>query len=116
MPSWNTNGEYLQSVIDHFYLTVNQLHSIPSFFQYGFAPKGSSVVVYRNKDYRRFQYFMAPDWQGGLYATATFAGTVLLLLSLLLEISTRGHEYEKGYRIKNMVTLFRRQFPGKQQC
>jgi hypothetical protein len=23
----------------------------------------------------------------------------------LLEISTRGHEYEKGYRIKNVVTF-----------
>jgi hypothetical protein len=33
-----------------------------------------------------------------------------------LGISTRGHEYEKGYRIKNVVTFFRRQFPGKQQC
>jgi predicted nucleotidyltransferase len=34
----------------------------------------------------------------------------------ILEISTRGHEYEKGYRIKNVVTFLRRQFPGKQQC
>jgi hypothetical protein len=33
-----------------------------------------------------------------------------------LEISTRGHEYEKGYRIKNVVTFLRRQFPGKRQC
>jgi hypothetical protein len=33
----------------------------------------------------------------------------------LLEISIRGHEYEKVYRIKNVVTFFRRQFPGKQQ-
>ncbi|XP_064630555.1 sphingosine-1-phosphate lyase-like isoform X2 [Lineus longissimus] len=43
--------------------------------KYGFAPKGSSVVMYKNKDYRRFQFFMAPDWQGGIYATATFAGS-----------------------------------------
>jgi hypothetical protein len=33
-----------------------------------------------------------------------------------LEISTRGHEYEKGYWIKNVIPLFRIQFPGKQQC
>jgi hypothetical protein len=39
-----------------------------------------------------------------------------LLYIYVLEINTRGHEYEKGYRIKNVVTLFWWQFPGKQQC
>jgi glutamate/tyrosine decarboxylase-like PLP-dependent enzyme len=32
--------------------------------KYGFAPKGSSVIMYRSKDIRRFQYFVAPDWSG----------------------------------------------------
>lgn len=32
--------------------------------KYGFAPKGSSVIMYRTKDIRRFQYFVAPDWSG----------------------------------------------------
>ena len=44
--------------------------------QYGYAPKGSSVIMYRDRSYRQFQYFVEPDWTGGIYATPTFAGTI----------------------------------------
>ena len=43
--------------------------------KYGFAVKGSSVVLYRNKQLRRAQYFAYPRWTGGLYTTATIAGS-----------------------------------------
>jgi len=43
--------------------------------KYGFAPKGSSVLCYKNTDYRRYQYFLQPDWPGGIYASPTFAGS-----------------------------------------
>ncbi|KAL2083235.1 hypothetical protein ACEWY4_021008 [Coilia grayii] len=43
--------------------------------KYGYAPKGSSVVLYRNKRYRHYQYFVAPDWQGGIYASPSVAGS-----------------------------------------
>ena len=43
--------------------------------KYGYAAKGSSVVLYRTKELRRFQYFTYPKWTGGLYATATIAGS-----------------------------------------
>lgn len=43
--------------------------------KYGFAPKGSSVVLYRNSELRHFQYFVAPDWPGGIYASPTIAGS-----------------------------------------
>lgn len=43
--------------------------------QYGYAPKGSSVVMYKNQEFRRFQYFVTPDWTGGIYATATTPGS-----------------------------------------
>ncbi|KAM8924582.1 sphingosine-1-phosphate lyase 1 [Pelodytes ibericus] len=43
--------------------------------KYGYAPKGSSVVLYRNKHYRHYQYFVAPDWQGGIYASSVIAGS-----------------------------------------
>jgi len=43
-------------------------------FQYGYAPKGSSVIMYSDHKYRHFQYFVQPDWPGGIYATPTFAG------------------------------------------
>lgn len=43
--------------------------------QYGYAPKGSSVVLYSDKKYRSYQFFVDPDWQGGIYASPTIAGS-----------------------------------------
>lgn len=43
--------------------------------QYGYAPKGSSVILYSDKKYRHYQYFVAPDWQGGIYASPSIAGS-----------------------------------------
>ncbi|XP_038599625.1 sphingosine-1-phosphate lyase 1 [Tachyglossus aculeatus] len=43
--------------------------------KYGYAPKGSSVVLYSDKKYRHYQFFVAPDWQGGIYASPTMAGS-----------------------------------------
>jgi len=43
--------------------------------KYGFAPKGSSVIMYRNKNIRHHQYFVASDWPGGIYATPALAGS-----------------------------------------
>jgi glutamate/tyrosine decarboxylase-like PLP-dependent enzyme len=43
--------------------------------KYGYAAKGSSVVLYRGKDLRRFQYYTVADWPGGLYLSPTFAGS-----------------------------------------
>lgn len=43
--------------------------------KYGYAPKGSSVVLYSNKKYRSYQFFVHPAWQGGIYASPTMAGS-----------------------------------------
>ncbi|EKX36578.1 hypothetical protein GUITHDRAFT_97529 [Guillardia theta CCMP2712] len=43
--------------------------------KYGFAPKGSSVILYRTHELRHFQYFVAADWTGGIYATPSLAGS-----------------------------------------
>ena len=43
--------------------------------KFGYAAKGTSVVLYRGQELRRFQYFVAADWPGGLYCTPTFAGS-----------------------------------------
>jgi len=43
--------------------------------KYGFAPKGSSVVLYRNKALRQYQYYICPDWSGGVYASPGLAGS-----------------------------------------
>lgn len=43
--------------------------------KYGYAAKGTSVVLYRGEELRHFQYFSIPDWPGGLYFSPTFAGS-----------------------------------------
>ncbi len=43
--------------------------------KYGYALKGSSVLLYRSKDLRKHQYFTYPDWPGGLYLSPGLAGS-----------------------------------------
>ncbi|HYY79456.1 MAG TPA: aspartate aminotransferase family protein, partial [Actinomycetes bacterium] len=43
--------------------------------KFGYAAKGTSVVLYRGAELRRFQYFTASDWPGGLYLSPTLAGS-----------------------------------------
>jgi sphinganine-1-phosphate aldolase len=43
--------------------------------KYGYAAKGTSVVLYRGDDLRHAQYFTFTEWPGGLYMTPTFAGS-----------------------------------------
>jgi sphinganine-1-phosphate aldolase len=43
--------------------------------KYGYAAKGTSVVLYRGRELRRFQYYTTADWPGGLYMSPTFAGS-----------------------------------------
>ena len=43
--------------------------------KYGYAAKGTSVVLYRDKDLRHFQYYKTARWAGGLYFSPTFAGS-----------------------------------------
>ena len=43
--------------------------------KYGYAPKGSSLVLYSRSFYRNYQYFCYPDWPGGIYGTPTITGS-----------------------------------------
>ncbi|RPD57568.1 PLP-dependent transferase [Lentinus tigrinus ALCF2SS1-7] len=43
--------------------------------KYGFAPKGNSVIMYKDASLRRFQYYVNPDWVGGVYASPSIAGS-----------------------------------------
>lgn len=43
--------------------------------KYGFAPKGNSTVLYRSAELRTYQYFVSPDWSGGVYASPGIAGS-----------------------------------------
>lgn len=43
--------------------------------KYGYAPKGTSVVLFNEPKLRHYMYFCYPDWTGGLYCTPTIAGS-----------------------------------------
>lgn len=43
--------------------------------KYGYAAKGTSVILYRNPDLRRYQYFTTTEWPGGIYFSPTLAGS-----------------------------------------
>ncbi|RXW20269.1 hypothetical protein EST38_g5579 [Candolleomyces aberdarensis] len=47
--------------------------------KYGFAPKGTSVIMYRTPELRRFQYYINPGWTGGLYASPGLSGSRSLI-------------------------------------
>ncbi|VDM51259.1 unnamed protein product [Toxocara canis] len=43
--------------------------------KYGFAPKGTSLILYREVNLLHHQYFCYGDWPGGIYATPTLSGS-----------------------------------------
>lgn len=43
--------------------------------KYGFAAKGASTIIYRDRALRRHQFFARSDWSGGLFGSTTVQGT-----------------------------------------
>lgn len=43
--------------------------------KYGYGPRGSSVVLYKNNELRKYQYFCFTEWPGGLYGSPTMTGS-----------------------------------------
>lgn len=43
--------------------------------KYGYAAKGTSVILYRGAELCRQQYFVSTEWSGGLYFSPTLAGS-----------------------------------------
>lgn len=43
--------------------------------KFGYAAKGASLVLHRDAEQRKHQYFATTDWSGGLYASPTMTGT-----------------------------------------
>ncbi len=64
--------------------------------KYGYAAKGTSVVLYRNPELRRYQYFVASDWPGGLYASPSIAGSrpgalIAICWAVMLRMGEKGY-------------------------
>jgi glutamate/tyrosine decarboxylase-like PLP-dependent enzyme len=43
--------------------------------KYGYSTRGTSIIMYRNKEIRRHQFFTYADWPGGLYGSPTMPGS-----------------------------------------
>ncbi len=43
--------------------------------KFGYAAKGTSVVLYRGQELRHYQYYTTTEWPGGLYFSPTLAGS-----------------------------------------
>lgn len=43
--------------------------------KYGYSVKGTSILMFRNKELRNGQYFMMTDWSGGKYASPGIEGS-----------------------------------------
>lgn len=43
--------------------------------KYGYSSKGSSVVLYKNSEIRKFQFSLYTKWNGGVYGSPTMTGT-----------------------------------------
>lgn len=43
--------------------------------KYGYAPKGTSIVLYRNSELLQKQLYVNPDWCGGIYFSPTLSGS-----------------------------------------
>lgn len=43
--------------------------------KYGYTPKGSSVIMYKEKKYRHYQYTVTTEWPGGVYGSPSVGGS-----------------------------------------
>jgi sphinganine-1-phosphate aldolase len=43
--------------------------------KYGYGLKGTSVLAWRDKRYRKYHYYAEPAWKGGLYASSGLLGS-----------------------------------------
>jgi sphinganine-1-phosphate aldolase len=70
--------------------------------KYAYASKGTSVVLYRDEELRRAQYFPYANWTGGLYSTPTIAGSrpgALLACAWAALVSIGEEGYQERVRL-----------------
>ncbi len=72
LPFWEEIGEPVPA----WNFAVEGVTSISAdIHKYGYCFKGASVVIYRDAAMKRRQHFLFDGWPGGLYGSATTAGT-----------------------------------------
>ena len=64
--------------------------------KYGYGAKGSSIILYRNRELRREQFFVNTTWPGGLFGTPTLLGSrsgapIVIAWALLKLLGKEGY-------------------------
>ncbi len=83
---------------DRYDFSMSGITSISAdFHKYGLTEKGISIVMYNNEKYINSQYFVYPDWCGGIYATNTLLGSRpgSIMAITWATILCRGYSYYK---------------------
>jgi sphinganine-1-phosphate aldolase len=90
-------GERLGYPVPRFDFRIPGVTSISAdTHKYGYALKGTSVLLYRNAELRRYQYFNYPDWPGGIYMTPGLSGSrsggvVAATWAAMVSLGERGY-------------------------
>src|SRR6266545_2057478 len=58
--------------------------------KFGYAAKGTSVLLWRDAELRERQYYATTDWPGGLYYSPTFAAEDVNIYDVLDRMTGRG--------------------------
>jgi glutamate/tyrosine decarboxylase-like PLP-dependent enzyme len=71
--------------------------------KYGYGPKGTSVLLFRDKSLRRHQYYVRSDWKGGMYASPGIGGSrsgglIAATWAVMVALGRRGY-LEKARKI-----------------
>lgn len=78
--------------------------------KYGFCPKGASVLLYRNSDLRKYQFFVETNWPGGIYISPSVTGTrsggpIAAAWAVMNYLGVEGY-LERAKKIKQATDLY----------
>lgn len=81
--------------------------------KYGYAAKGSSLVLYRNPELRKFQFYVNTDWPGGIYGSPAVSGSkpggnIAAAWAALMGIGKKGYKDLADKTLKTTQTLIER--------
>jgi glutamate/tyrosine decarboxylase-like PLP-dependent enzyme len=65
--------------------------------KYGYTPKGASVILHRDADWRDLQWFLYADWPSGIYGSPAVAGA-RPAAPIAIAWATMEHLGRSGYR------------------
>ncbi|VDN01278.1 unnamed protein product [Thelazia callipaeda] len=85
--------------------------------KYGFAPNGTSLILYRDSSLLHHQYFCNSEWPGGIYMTPTLVGNrdgcaIALTWATLLYNGRQGYTE----RMEAIIKTVRKMKDGIEKC